>query len=450
METESKEKQIKIQCPEHDAVFEVEHNPKIICEIREHSISNDFPKGEFWEYCCDCRIFSRSKLDVGGVVKESCSNCERKTISRFICGNCKIVTFDSGKDTKGKVFSVSFDSKEINPSCPGCYEKKEADELFLHKCNETDIVFLTSRKTCPFCKKETNPKKVPSSSSIKELKCENCRATNPKDSPFCGSCGRQLLSNITDVKFGTSKAKTQLLGSICPTCGNPNESNSRFCPKCGQKLKESKQEQKTEEMTNVPPSLLNSKQDHKLDNTSEAKTPQESKSTTNVSGCLAAFGVIAGVIILCVVFNAIKNKEEQVSTRNDNAYNQSGNDNSGDLAFDANNKEDADDLDNTSDSEDELPNYFERTYRGRIGKFSLTIELKKDGNKLTGKASTSSNTDYLYGDINNSGSFTLEGHEGDIRQTGIYKGRINSDGSISGNWTKMNGRGKTYFSATQK
>ena len=135
-------RQIKVFCPQHQSVFEVADAPKIVCEIREHSLSNDFPNAEFWEYCCDCQIFSPSDLEVGGKAKTACPQCERPTISRFVCGNCKTISFDSGEDTKGKVFQLDLNAKTIEPSCAGCLKDFASADLKLHKCDEAQAIYL--------------------------------------------------------------------------------------------------------------------------------------------------------------------------------------------------------------------------------------------------------------------------------------------------------------------
>lgn len=99
-----------------------------------------------------------------------------------------------------------------------------------------------------------------------------------------------------------------------------------------------------------------------------------------------------------------------------------------------------------SSSGSSLPNSFSRSYSGTIGGYSFTINLTRDGNKLTGTASTNK-TDSVYGEIDDSGNFTLKGYENDgSTQSGIYKGRISSDGSIIGNWTNTQGGQRTSFS----
>ncbi len=154
METEVKSRQIKIRCPQHQTVFEVTAKPEIICEIREHTLSKDFPNSEFWEYCCDCQVFSRSNLDVGGKSNKVCLNCERQRVSRFVCGKCKVISFDSDEHAKGKIFNIKVQNG-IEPSCPGCQKSFVGEKIYQHNCAEIESVILMPRETCPFCKRLT-------------------------------------------------------------------------------------------------------------------------------------------------------------------------------------------------------------------------------------------------------------------------------------------------------
>ncbi len=154
METEVISRQIKIRCPQHQTVFEVTEKPEIICEIREHTLSKDFPNSEFWEYCCDCQVFSRSNLDVGGKSNKICLNCQRLTVRRFVCGNCRVLSYDSGEDTKGKVSNISVQNG-VEPSCPGCKKSFVGAKIYPHNCADIETVILTPRETCPFCKRQT-------------------------------------------------------------------------------------------------------------------------------------------------------------------------------------------------------------------------------------------------------------------------------------------------------
>lgn len=147
-------RQLKIYCPTHQATFEITESPKIVCEIREHALSNDFPKSEFWEYCCDCQTFSLSDLEVGGKAKAACPQCERTTLRRFLCDECKIVAYDSNEETKGKIFNVKAQNG-IEPSCSGCQKSFVGVKIYSHNCTDIEAVLLTARETCPFCKRKT-------------------------------------------------------------------------------------------------------------------------------------------------------------------------------------------------------------------------------------------------------------------------------------------------------
>ncbi len=145
---------LKVYCPQHQAIFEIAESPKIVCEIKDHALSNNFPREEFWEYCCDCQTFSPSRLAAGGKAETSCPRCERPTLSRFLCNVCNVLTFDSGENTRDKRFYLSLEAFAIVPSCPGCLTDFTAKKLHLHKCAEIRAVLETGRETCPFCKKD--------------------------------------------------------------------------------------------------------------------------------------------------------------------------------------------------------------------------------------------------------------------------------------------------------
>lgn len=436
METEITARQIKIHCPDHQTTFYVDNAAKIFCETVVHALSNDFPNAEFWEYCCDCQIFSPSDLEVGGTAKTVCLHCERPTVSRFVCGSCKIVSNDSGEDTKGKVFAVSFDSKTIEPACPGCLETFADVKLSLHKCEEAQAVFLTSRPTCPFCKKDVvrRPPPKPKKSIIN---CPKCKSLNPADSAFCVTCGGQLRSNISDIKRGTSEAKTQLLDSICPNCGNKNEPDSVFCPECGQKLRAVNQ--------SLPPVVPVAPPSVQLPipvttpfDPVKANTIANTGASGNAKGCFAVIGILLGAILLCAIIQGITDKKNTTTTNTTESF-----------ATPPANSYSPGNYSDSVNSDSGLPNYFERTYSGTINGRSFTMTLKRDGNNLTGKASTSQ-VDGVSGNIDDDGSFTLRGYENDGNvQTGIYKGRINSDGSITGSWSKMQSSKEYYFSLTE-
>jgi hypothetical protein len=96
-----------------------------------------------------------------------------------------------------------------------------------------------------------------------------------------------------------------------------------------------------------------------------------------------------------------------------------------------------------------LTTAFDRNYDGTIGNQSFSLSLVRDGDRLTGQASTTRSTDTLSGTINAGGQFELKGLENGERYTGIYKGAIFGNGTIQGAWTKPDGSRETTFSVSQ-
>jgi predicted amidophosphoribosyltransferase len=431
-------RQIKVFCPQHQSVFEVAGTPKIVCEIREHVLSDDFPNSEFWEYCADCQTFFPSELEVGGKTKIACPQCERPTVSRFVCGECKVISFDSGEDTKGKIFHLDSDTFAISPACPGCLKDFSNVKKHLHKCAEIDAVLSTTRETCPFCKKETvKPKAKPAAPP--QIKCPKCKAKNEPDSFFCNDCGEELRSNPTLSKRGTSTAKTQLLGSICPNCGASNDSKSVFCNSCGQALKTEKA--KPQQQANIPPTVPSIPQSSiptQVFNPGAAGKVKPAVKPNNTKGCAITVGVILGGILLCAVIQGLLNdKNRSVVTVATPAPSSSSTPGST-TPYPTKTGNSA----STS-----LPDSFNNEYTGTIGGKGFTMSLTRNGTSLKGTASTYK-TDHLYGTIESDGSFKLKGYENDDKFTGNYNGRVYSDGSISGTWTNPQGGQGTSFSLT--
>ena len=51
---------IRVYCPTHNLRFSTAHAPQIRCKSGGHELDQDFPRAEFWEYCCDCQSFAPS------------------------------------------------------------------------------------------------------------------------------------------------------------------------------------------------------------------------------------------------------------------------------------------------------------------------------------------------------------------------------------------------------
>ncbi len=81
----------------------------------------------------------------------------------------------------------------------------------------------------------------------------------------------------------------------------------------------------------------------------------------------------------------------------------------------------------------------------------MSMSLVKDGENLTGSVTVNNNYDTLRGKIDSAGGFTLDGYENDVEFTGLWSGTVYNDGTISGKWTKTDGKtSERRFSATEQ
>lgn len=327
METNKLNQAIKIHCPTHGSIFEMDSTPQINCDTVEHSLSNGFPISEYWEYCCDCQTFTPSTFGAGGKAKSSCFNCNRKSVNFFLCDECKIVSYDSNENTKGKIYKL--DAKDgMLPDCVGCQKSFLGIKIYQHKCEDIDGSYLSCRNECPFCLKLIRIQSPSTKTSNKESdntqtknqseqnQCPNCNSTNPITAPFCGNCGQQLLSNISDIKFGTSQAKTKLLGSICPNCGGVSNKGIPFCGNCGQALKTNSEMTTPSNTFTVPNPSVSIIPDNLIDNTIQTDRTVEKKNNSNI----VYGGIIAGIVFLGIAFiTAISiNNTTEISGSNTN------------------------------------------------------------------------------------------------------------------------------------
>jgi hypothetical protein len=145
----SSPQKIRVYCTSHSLGFSTERARRIQCESSRHDLDHDFPRGEFWEYCCDCQSFIQSSFVKGGKAETECIVCDRQTSRRFVCAECHVVSYESDKPARGK--SVSLIAKgSPQPVCPGC-QQIPAAKLRSHSCEVIGADFLTGRDSCPFC-----------------------------------------------------------------------------------------------------------------------------------------------------------------------------------------------------------------------------------------------------------------------------------------------------------
>ena len=335
METANLTRKLKIFCPTHQSVFEVEEKPQIACEIREHALSNDFPKSEYWEYCCDCQTFSPSSFGTGGKVKNACPHCERTTERRFLCDKCKIIAYDSDEETKGKVFGISAE-KGIEPTCAGCQKSFVGAKILQHKCTDIEGALLTNLKDCPFCQKSVlnqpaPPKKVeplPTAGAtmkiggkIDSTQCSSCGHWGKAERAVCGKCGAQINSLGAGIAAGTATPKTQLLGSICPNCGSGNDADSTFCVNCGQALKIVRQTETETVASPIFPSTMPPIPVNQTDTFSagqSAAAPNFEPQKTSPDSKIVLFIILGGIALVIVggliAFNSKQTNSDSYTT----------------------------------------------------------------------------------------------------------------------------------------
>jgi uncharacterized OB-fold protein len=261
LDSMANDRNIRIYCPTHEAVFDAAESPKILCEITGHALSVDFPAGEFWEFCCNCETFAPSRLGKNEKARKTCYACGNETARRFLCESCSIVSFESDASTKRKNYSVNA-TVGIEPACAGCETSPRAGML-IHDCREAEAIFATTREICPFCLEKTAPAREQNSGrSVKTVtrivpaadpgQCGRCGAWNPPVAAFCGKCKNRLRSDIAVANLGTDTNKTKLLGSLCPNCSTPVPPESDFCGECGQAVKKAPVSQASGEVHGYP------------------------------------------------------------------------------------------------------------------------------------------------------------------------------------------------------
>jgi formylglycine-generating enzyme required for sulfatase activity len=204
MSTRSDEHSLRIYCPAHRVHFQVLRASTIPCESPEHTLADDFPYSEFWEYCCDCRTYWPSDVIKGATARERCPSCERQAARRFLCAECKVLSFESDDPGKGKEFSIPA-GQAISPVCPACL-KPAGSGAVQHQCAHISSEFVTARRVCPLCeevvRKSADAPVV--MVAAESPRCLKCGASSQAGERFCGQCGAsmQVGDSRRSVKAG--------------------------------------------------------------------------------------------------------------------------------------------------------------------------------------------------------------------------------------------------------
>lgn len=84
---------------------------------------------------------------------------------------------------------------------------------------------------------------------------------------------------------------------------------------------------------------------------------------------------------------------------------------------------------------------FDRTYSGSVGDSGVRMSLQRDGGSLSGRVYPQGRYAdiYLDGWVERDGTFAMDERSDLGIVTGVYRGRLNADGSMTGTWSKPDG-----------
>lgn len=276
--------------------------------------------------------------------------------------------------------------------------------------------------------------------------CPQCNTVYDEDYVFCLADGNTLLDRdgeqetVPNRKFSMPPVGGELEMSVyCGSCGLENTANSKFCKKCGESFEDDDGEPSPQ--TRYGGAAVGGQafgetvtfQSPKF--TPPAQPGPTQPQSSNKSFIYVAVGVGA-VFLFGIIFVGL-----MIGTSPSKSLKKSGDNGTGSNS-------------QVKNQESSLPDTFDRDYEGSVnGKrqtMPLTMHLKRDKSIITGWAETSAATDELSGSIEPNGGFQVNGTPAGKPTTGIWKGRIYTDGSITGNWSALDGTKSRPFSVTEK
>ena len=190
-------REIDVFCPSHSLSFTVRAASNVACGRNGHELDNAFPRGAFWEYCCDCQTFVHCQVIKERKADDVCPSCTRQFARRYVCSRCKVMTCESDTAARRKQFSFG-ESGDPPPICPGCLEPTAA--ALVHNCEDFGFAFITPRRQCPFCHESVTPaakpqvpaRDEPKPASAAGPRCPNCNSPVKPHFRFCKKCRAPL------------------------------------------------------------------------------------------------------------------------------------------------------------------------------------------------------------------------------------------------------------------
>ncbi len=296
VKTETAVRAIDVLCTAHNLSFNVPAASRIVCEHNGHELDDAFPRGTYWEYCCDCQTFVHCDIAKERKADEACPSCTRQFARRFVCAKCHIITCESDAPARRKAFSFSTTGGPP-PTCPGCLTPTTGT-AFSHECVDFGFTFSTARKACPFCQEAipapgkteapTPPQQTyqPAPGHMDEL------APPPAVSPFalyCAACHAPLKPHFKFCKKCRAPVQTQ------PTvvAPNPARAGESVAPVVGSSAPYIVQD------TASPDLLLPA-----FDSVPKGLSPPEAWKNKKVMAVAAVIVVIGGALLIGAAYRA--------------------------------------------------------------------------------------------------------------------------------------------------
>jgi hypothetical protein len=280
--------------------------------------------------------------------------------------------------------------------------------------------------------------------------CPHCSITYPDDDLFCYACGNALVNEdgeqptlLNQKRIVMDQAGAQADGGpavFCPACGLANVADSKFCRGCAASMAGGFDLPAPNPEFSFPKAgRAGSAPDPAYHETvafnPQVFTPPDTRIEPARSGNKGIIAALAGacvvlLVLLFALFNMGGGESKNVNTKNPGK---------------------------TPEPKPTLEKSFNYVYSGNfINKkdLSLTLTLKREGDDLTGKAETGkdgtiASTDTVEGKISENGDFRLQAWENGTKYTGIYTGRIETEGRINGQWTNTDGAHASTFSISR-
>lgn len=179
-------REIDVFCTVHSLSFGVQAAGSISCARDGHGLDDAFPRGAFWEYCCDCQTFVHCDIVKERKANDSCPSCTRQFARRYVCGQCHVIACESDAPARRKQFSFG-PAGVPPPTCPGCLAPTPPGPLN-HRCEDFGFAFLTPRAECPFCKEPVAAPAAAAGPAPQQPACPNCHAPVKPHFKFCKKC----------------------------------------------------------------------------------------------------------------------------------------------------------------------------------------------------------------------------------------------------------------------